>query len=492
MQNQSLKRATISGLFWSFSGLIGNQGVQFVIQITLARLLTPEDFGIIGMTTVFIAVAQSIADCGFGNALIREKNTSQEDYSTVFYFSFLVSLLLYIILFFSANAISIFFREPQLTLIIRVISLILIINSFYIIQISVMNKNLQFKAVTKILVFSSLLSGIIAIICAYNGFGVWSLVIRIVSMQLIQCILVFIYNFWLPSLVFRMDAFKRLYGFGWKLMASGVIDTMYQNLYYLIIGKAFSATELGYYSNAQKLRDIASSSISNSVQKVSYPVLSKIKDEHQRLRQGYRKMIRSVVFVTFPLMLGITVAAEPIIITIFGHKWFNSISYFQILCLAGMLFPLHALNLDILQVVGRTDLFLKLEVIKKVLGFASIGIVLFLNFGISGLLWVAVITSYISYFINSYYSAELISYSTSDQIKDIAPIFICSIIMTVIVFICGRIIPASYIVKLIIEVIVGIISYILVCKLFKIKELEEIQDIIKIYTNKLRRRGKSE
>ncbi len=492
MQQQSLKKVTISGLFWSFSGLIANQGVQFVIQIALARLLTPVDFGIIGMTTVFIALAQSFADCGFANALIREKDTSQEDYSTVFYFSFAVSLFLYLILFFSSNAISVFFREPQLTAVIRVIAIILIINSFSIIQITIMNKNLQFKTVTKVLVISSLLSGIIAIIFAYYGFGVWSLVIRTVSMQVIQCILVFIYNFWLPSPVFRMNSFKRLYGFGWKLMAAGVIDTMYQNLYYLIIGKAFTATELGYYSNAQKLRDIASSSISNSVQKVSYPVLSRIKDERQRLRQGYRKVIRAVVFVTFPLMLGIAVAAEPIILTMFGRKWFSSISYFQILCLAGMLFPLHALNLDILQVVGRSDLFLRLEVIKKVVGFTSISLVLFFNLGISGLLWAAVIVSYISYFINSYYSAELISYSAAEQIKDIAPIFMCTVIMAAVVFLCGRIITAGNLVKLFVETTVGVVSYLLACKILKLNELKEIIEIIKVFANKLRRREHSE
>lgn len=478
MEQTTLKKKTISGLFWSFSDLIANQGIQFIIQIILARLLVPKDFGIIGMITVFIAISQSFIDSGFTNALIREKEVSQEDYSTVFYFNLAMAVLMYAILFFSAGIISRFFKEPQLMAILRVIAIVLIINSFGLIQRTMLTKSINFKTQTKISIMSSIISGIIAVIFAYVGFGVWSLVIKTLTMQLIQSLLLCIYNKWVPSLVFRMDSFKKLFGFGWKLLVSGLINTLYNNLYFLIIGKAFSAIDLGYYTNAQKLRDTASQSISSSVQKVSYPVLSSIKEDKEKLRDGYKKIIKMSVFITFPLMIGLAVIANPLIRLIFGSKWINSIDSFQILCLAGMLFPLHAINLDILQVKGRSDLFLALEIIKKVIGLISIIIVLFFKLGIIGLLWAAVATSFIAYFINSYYSAEMLSYSTMDQIKDITPAFIASVLMMIVVYFSGIILPNNNLIKLIVQTIIGIVSYVSICKIMKLEELNNVNKLL--------------
>lgn len=480
MQNGStLKKKTIYGLFWSFSDLLANQGVQFIIQVILARLLVPEDFGIIGMITVFISVSESFIDSGFTNALIREKNPTQEDYSTVFYFNLFMAVFMYIILFFSAGTISNFFNEPRLIDILRVISLVLIINSFGLIQRTMLTKSINFKTQTKISVISSILSGIIAIIFAYFGFGVWSLVIRTLVMQFIQSFLLCIYNKWLPSLVFSVKSFKKFFGFGWKLLISGLINTLYNNIYLLIIGKKFSSTDLGYYTNAQKLRDVASQSITTSVQKVSYPTLSSIKEDEEKLRSGYKKIIKTSVYVTFPMMIGLLVVANPFIKLLFGEKWVNSISYFQILCLAGMLFPLHAINLNILQVKGRSDLFLGLEILKKVTAVIIIGIVLILKLGIIGLVWAMVINSYIAYFINSYYSAELLDYSTFEQIRDILPAFIASLLMGTIVYISGKVILSSNLVVLVIQILVGSVSYIAISKIMKIEEFNYLFETLK-------------
>lgn len=478
MQQTTLKKKTISGLFWSFSDLIANQGIQFIIQVILARLLVPKDFGIIGMITVFIAISQSFIDSGFSNALIREKEPSKEDYSTVFYFNLVMAILMYVILFLCANPISRFFNEPQLIAILRVLALVLIINSFGLIQRTMLTKSINFKTQTKISVISSIISGIIAVIFAYVGFGVWSLVIRTLAMQLIQSLLLCIYNRWLPSLVFRMDSFKRLFGFGWKLLVSGLINTLYNNLYYLIIGKSFSAIDLGYYTNAQKLNDTACQSISASVQKVGYPVLSSIKEDEDRLREGYKKIIKTSVFITFPLMIGLAAVANPLIRLIFGPKWVNSIKYFQVLCFAGMLYPLHAINLDILQVKGRSDLFLGLEIIKKVIGLLSIAIVLFSKLGILGLIWAVVINSYIAYFINSYYSAELLDYSTMKQIRDVTPVFIASISMGTMLYFSGAILPNSNLVKLVAEFIIGVVIYLGLCKVARIEELNTMSELL--------------
>jgi len=479
MQEQnSLKNKTITSMFWSFSDIIAKQGIQFVIQIFLARLLLPKYFGIIGMITVFIAISNSVIDSGFGNALIREKKVSQEDYSTVFYFNLATAVVMYIVLFFSADTISSFFNEPQLVAILRVLALVLIINSFGLIQRTMLVKKIDFKTQTRISVISSITSGIIGITFAYLGYGVWSLVIRILSMQFMLSLLLCLSNKWIPSLVFKINSFKRLFGFGWKLMVSGLIDTLYKNIYYVIIGKLFSAVELGYYTNAQKLRDITSQSITTSVQKVSYPVLSSIQGEDERLRLGYKKIIKNSVFITFPIMIGLAVIANPFINLLFGTNWVASIPYFQVLCFAGMLFPLHAINLNILKVKGRSDLFLGLEVIKKVVGVTSIGIVLFLKLGIMGLLWTAVLNSYVAYFINSYFSAELLSYSTREQIKDISPIFIVSIVMGTLVYFSGMMLPDNYFIKLLAQIFIGVVTYIGISRIAKIEELKTVYDLI--------------
>lgn len=480
----SLKKKTVKGLFWSFSEVVLNQGIQFIIQIFLARLLLPEQFGLIGMITVFIAVSNSIIDSGFTNALIREENATQEDYSTVFYFNLIVSVILYLILYISSPNISIFFGQVELNKVLRVLALTLIINSFGLIQRTILTRKINFRAQMNINVFSSLVSGVIAVFLAYKGFGVWSLVFRTLIMQAIQAILLSLVNRWKPSLVFSINSFKRLFGFGWKLLVSGLIDTLYNNLYYLVIGKCYSATDLGYYTNAQKLRDVAATSISTSVQKVTYPVLSSIKNNDNRLRNVYKKIIRSSVYITFPIMLGLAIIARPLILFLFGYNWINSIEYFQILCIAGMLYPLHAINLNILQVKGRSDLFLKLEIIKKIISVSLVAIAIISGWGILGLIWVMVLNSIISFIINSNYSKEIIDYSTWDQVRDISVIFLITLIMGGVSYFAGNILPDSNILKLFIQPLVGIIVYLILSWILKVEEFFAILKLLKGFIKK--------
>ena len=366
-----LKNKTIKGMFWSFSEIISSQGINFLVQIVLARLLVPEDFGLIGMMTIFIAVSQSLIDSGFTSALIREKNPSQSDYSTVFYFNLVTSVLIYITLFFSSGLISNFYNEPRLENIIKILSIVIIINSFGLIQRTILTKEVDFKTQTRITLVSSILSGIGAVLLAFLGFGVWALVFRNLIMQFIQALLLTLHNKWRPKLEFNIDSFKRLFGFGWKLLISGLLNTVYDNIYYLIIGRYFSTTSLGYFTNAKKLNDISSRTISQAVQKVSYPVLSEIQDDENLLRNGFKKIIKASTFINFPLMIGLASIADPLIKVVFGEKWIPSIPYFQILCFAGMFYALHAINLNILQVKGRSDLFLKLEIIKNYWSFIN-------------------------------------------------------------------------------------------------------------------------
>lgn len=486
----SLKDKTIKGLIWTFSDVVLNQGIQFVIQIFLARLLMPEEFGLIGMITVFIAVSNSIIDSGFSNALIREEKTTDEDYSTIFYFNLITSFILYLILYLISPIISKFFNQPQLSSILRVLAITLIINSFGIIQRTILIKKINFKVQMNINIVSSIISGVLAVILAYNGFGVWSLVFRTIVMQLMQSIMLSIVNRWSPKLIFSIKSFKKLFGFGWKLLISGLIDTLYNNIYYLVIGKVYSPTSLGYYTNAQKLRDVAATSISSSVQKVTYPVLSSIQSKEEKLKDAYRKIIKNSVYITFPIMVGIASVSKSLILILFGENWINSVSYFQILCLAGMLYPLHAINLNILQVKGRSDLYLKIELIKKGISVGIIFIVIILKLGILSLIWVSVLNSIISFFINSYYSKDIINYSTRDQLKDIYIILLITIFMGFITYNVGILINVSNILKLIIQTLVGISIYVLLSYVFKVEEFYTLLNIFKSATKNIMSFGK--
>ena len=486
-ESSNLRQKTASGLFWSFSDLVANQGIQFIIQVILARLLLVEDFGLIGMITIFIAISTSFIDSGFSQALIREQEAKQEDFSTVFLFNLAMACGLYVILFFSAPLVGNFFREPRLIAILRVLSLVLIINSFGLIQRVMLVRRIDFKTQTKISIIASVTSGIVAIILAYFGFGVWSLVIRTLTMQFLVAFLLSISNKWKPSLVFSVHSFKRLFRFGSRLLVSGLINTVYMNIYYVIIGKFFSATDLGYFSNGKKLEEMASHAVSTSLQRVTYPVLSSMQKEEARLRAGFAKIIRTSTFLNFPIMVFLAAIAGPLIDLVFGTKWLPSIPYFQILCFAGMLFPLHAINLNILQVKGRSDLFLKLEIIKKAITTVIIVAVLLLRLGIMGLIWGSVLSSYISYYINAVYSKKLISYSIKDQIKDILPSYLLSFSMGAIVYIVGLLMPGGDLIKLLVQTLVGFTTYIGLSKLFKIKELDIVKDLALSFVRKVRR-----
>ena len=483
-ESSNLRQKTASGLFWSFSDLIANQGIQFIIQVILARLLLPEDFGLIGMITIFISLSTTFIDSGFSQALIREQDAKQEDFSTVFYFNLAMASALYLVLFFAAPLISDFFREPKLIEILRVLSLVLIINSFGIIQRVMLVRRIDFKTQTKISIVASVVSGAVAVALAYFGLGVWSLVIRTLTMQFLVALLLSISNKWKPSLVFSMTSFKKLFRFGSRLLASGLLNTIYVNIYYVIIGRFFSATELGYFTNGKKLEEVASHAVSTSLQRVSYPVLSSMQKDENRLRAGFSKIIRTSTFINFPIMVFLAATAGPLIGLVFGEKWLPSIPYFQILCFAGMLFPLHAINLNTLKVKGRSDLFLKLEIVKKAITTAIIVTVLLLRLGIIGLLWGSVLSSYISYYINAVYSKKLISYSIKDQVKDILPSYILSFVMGALVLIVGLVMPGGDLVKLIVQVFVGFLTYVGLSKLFKIGELGIVRELLLSFLKK--------
>lgn len=487
MENQrSLKKKTIGGLFWSFGDLLGNQGIQFIIQVILARMLLPEHFGLIGMILVFIAISNSLIDSGFTQALIREQHVTQKDYSTVFYFNIAISLTVYLSLYIFAPYISLFFRESGLTEIIRVLTLGIIINSFGIIPRAILTKKVDFKAQAKANTLASVFSGLTAVIFAYAGFGVWSLVVRTLMLNMIQSLALVLMTKWKPSLIFSIASFRRLFGFGWKLLVSGLISTIYNNVIYLIIGRQYSAGQLGYYTNASKFNDLAAQTLTTSIERVTYPVLSSMQDEEDRLKQNYKRIIRLTAFLIFPVMIGLAAVGEPLILLVFGSQWEPMIIYFQLLCLSGMLYPIHALNLNILQVKGRSDLFLSLEILKITIGSILIFIAIWMEIGIVGLVAVVIMNSYISLFINTYFSGREISYSVKEQLKDLVPVYLITLTMGAAVYVAGMILPESNFLRMTLQIALGISFYIIACRVFKIKELKIIVELIFPLIKKMR------
>jgi teichuronic acid exporter len=472
----TLKQKTVSGLLWSSIDSFAGQGIAFIVGIILARILSPREFGLIGMITVFIALSESFINSGFSSALIRKKDCTDTDFSTVFYFNLAAGVLFFLLLFFTAPLIAGFFDEPQLKPIVQVLGVVLIIDSFTLIQRTILTKQIDFKLQARISVIASLGSGIIAIVMAYNGFGVWSLVAQRIAKQGLNSVFLWLWNRWRPLWVFSMQSFRELFGFGSKLLVSGLIETLYQNIYYLIIGKFFSAQELGYYTRANEFKSIPSQNLNGIISRVTYPVLASIQDDKKRLKNNYQKLIRSTMFITFVLMLGMAAVAEPMIITLIGEKWRPSIVYLQMLCFVGMMYPLHALNLNMLQVSGRSDLFLKLEVIKKILAIPTI--VIGVIWGIKIMICGMMVNTLIAYYLNSYWSGRFIGYSFKQQVLDILPSFALALAMAVFVYFLGLLLPFSNLFLLIVQITAGAIFILFFCEITRFRDYIFVKEIV--------------
>lgn len=478
-----IRGKAIKGVGWSFTDNIFNQGITFLVGLVLARLLTPEEYGLVGIISIFIAIFNSIVDSGFSNALIRKNDANDIDYNTVFITNLVLSLFLFFVLFFCAPVISYFFDQPKLIPLTRVMALIVIINAFAIVQRTIFIKNVDFKTLAKISLISSVTSGLVGIGMALADFGVWSLVCQLVSRQLLNSLFLWIYAKWYPTIQFSIKSFKDMFGFGWKLLVSGLIDTTWKEIYQIIIGKCYSPATLGQYTRAQQFSSIFSSNLTSIVQRVSYPILSEIQDDKVRLKYAYKKVIKVTMFITFCCMLGLAAIAKPMILTIIGEQWLPSVPFLQIICLQMMLYPLHAINLNMLQVQGRSDLFLKLEIVKKII--AIVPLVLGVFIGIYWMLLGSVITGFIAYYLNAFYSGRFIDYSIGEQIKDIMPSFTVASFMAIVVYGMSYInLPISLL--LVAQIITGFVITYIICEIFKLDSYLEIKEIALAYLNKIK------
>lgn len=475
MSEASLKNKTIKGTMWSAVENVTRMGVTFVVSIILARLLSPEEYGLIGILTIFIAIFNAIVDSGFTNALIRKQNATDTDYSTVFYTNLVLSVILAAALFFCAKPIAEFFERPELVALTKVMSSVVVINALSLVQRARTTKAIDFKTQTKITFISSIGSGAIGIAMAYMDYGVWSLVGQQISNQLFSTILFWIYNRWFPKLIFSLSSFKEMWAFGSKLLASRLVDTAWQEIYQVVIGKCNSPATLGLYTRAKQFADLCSSNLTTVVQRVSYPVLSSIQDDRVRLKLAYQRVIKTTMLPTFVLMMGVAVCAESMILVLIGEQWLECVPMLQIICTYGMLYPLHALNLNMLQVQGRSDLFLKLEVIKKIIAVGPLLLGIFVDIYL--MLAGSLLTSLISYYLNAYYSGPFLNYSIKEQVKDILPSSGVAMSMAVPVF-AMSFIPISPFVMLPLQIIVGAVITLVICEATKLPEYMELKGIV--------------
>lgn len=471
---ESLKKKTVRGTFWSAVDSISSQGVTFLVGLVLARLLTPHEYGLIGYIMILVAVFNSIVDSGFSNALIRKKDAGETDYSTAFIFNLAVSLVMVAAMVLVAVPFSRFFKEPQLVPLVRVMSVIVVINALALIQRTRLVKSVDFKTQTKASLISSVTSGAVGLAMAFGGLGVWSLVGQQISRQLVNTVCLWILNRWTPSWRFSWSSFRELFGFGWKLLVSGLIDTVWKEIYQLVIGKFYSTSTLGQYTRGKQFSDIFSSNMTSIVQRVSYPVLSSIQDERERMREGYRKIIRTTMLASFVLLFGLSAVAESLLTVLIGPRWLEAAHYLQIICFAASLYPLHAINLNMLQVQGRSDLFLKLEIVKKIIAVGPLLLGIFI--GIDWMLWGSLATSIIAYFLNARYSGTLIGYPIKAQIKDILPSFGVAAVMAACVFPLS-LLDLRPIWMLLVQLCAGAAVAIGLCEAFRLPEYLEIKNI---------------
>ncbi len=477
----NLKKKTLVGLIWQYAEKCGTQVVNFVVSIILARLLTPADYGLIGLITVFISVSLVFARSGMGQALVQKKDANDEDFSTVFYYSTVFSVIIYIGLFFAAPFIASFYDEPVLTNIIRALGITVIIGAFNSVQQSKVQREMNFKKFFYATLVGTLLSAGIGIGMAYMGFGVWALVWQQISSQLINTVVLYFAVKWRPLWLFSFTKMKQLFGYSWKLLCSSLLDTVYSNIYSLIIGKFYSSADLGYYNRGKHFPMLIIENVNGSINSVMFPVLSKIQDDRERFKATVRRSIKTSTYIIFPLMAGLAAVAEPLVRILLTDKWLPAVPFIQFCCFTYAFWPVHTANLQAVKALGRSDVFLKLEIIKKIYGVAIL--IITLPYGLTAMMFGRCISTVLSSIVNASPNKKLMNYSYMEQIKDMLPSMILSIVMCGAVLLVGMLDINLYLL-LTIQIIVGMAVYVGLSVVFKLECFTYVLNILKGFLKK--------
>lgn len=477
----SLKQKTLKGVSWSFVEQILTRGVNFVIGIILARLLSPTDYGLVGMLGIFIAISQLFVDGGLTSALIRTKEPSEKDFSTVYIINLTLSVVFYFLLFFSAPLVANFYNQPMLKPLMRAVAIILIISSVASVQGTLLTIRVDFKTKSLISILSAIISGTTGIVCAYKGLGVWALVAQSIASATAVTVFTLAFVRWIPKLVFSVESFKRLFSYSSKLLAASCISTIYDNVYPLVIGKKFSAADVGVFTRAGQFPNMANDTVVGALNRVAFPILSQVQDDNERLLRVYEKYIQLTCFIIFPLLMGLCGCAEPVVRLLLTEKWLACVPLMQIICFSKLLNGVTVINLNLLYVKGRSDLVLRLEFIKKAIAFTILFISMFFN--VTVMCYGLVLYSMIAAYLNSFYTKRILGYSFWQQMKSVLPYFFISLVVLAEALLFSRFI-GSDIWALALSIVVCPISYWIINKMSNLYAYKEAMDL---FRSKLKR-----
>ena len=476
----SLKSSVITSLVWKFLERIGTQGVQFVVAIVLARLLSPADFGLIALVTVFIALANVFVQSGLNTALIQKKDADNLDFSTVFYASLAIAALLYGVLFAGAPLIAGFYNgQIKLIPVIRVLGVVLLIGAVNSVQEAYVARNMMFRKLFYRSVSAIIPSGIFGVMLAYLGYGIWALVGQQLMNSALMCVIMWLTVKWRPQLAFSFIRFKSLFSFGWKLLCSALLDTAYRNIRDLVIGKLFSPADLGFYNRGDQFPKIIIANINASIQSVLLPSLSTVQDDKPRLKSLARRSIKTSAFLLLPMMAGLAAVAKPLTLLVLGEKWLPAVPFIQICCFSYAFWPIHTTNLSAINAVGRSDVFLKIEIFKKCYGLAILGLAIWLFRSPIGIAASAAVTAPLGSFVNAYPNKKLLNYGFGEQMKDFLPSFILALVMGAVVYVLSDLMDVSPILQLPLLAIFALCFYLGIAKLLRFECLEYIVNTIK-------------
>ena len=481
MKNENIKNEVISSLIWKFLERIGTQGVQFIVSIILARLLLPSDYGVVSMILVFTAIANVFIQTGFSTSLIQKKDSDELDFSSVFYISLLIAAICYVILFFAAPIIASFYNMPAITSILRVISLTLFFGAINSVQNAKIAKEMKFKKLFLSSLVAILISGTTGVLMAYKGFGPWALVGQQIANSIATTIILWFTSGWQPKLMFSINRVKSLLSYGWKILCSALLDTIYQNIYNLVIGKFYSSSTLGNYNKGEQFPKLIAVNVDGAISSVMLPAYSKQQDRKDKLKKMVRRSIVTSSLLLFPMMFGLAAVAETVVKVLLTENWLGCVPFMQLLCIVYALYPINTANLQVIKALGKSDYFLKLEIIKKVIGLFAL--IVTLPFGVLQMAIGQVLVAILSTFINAFPNRKLLNYNYFEQIKDLFPSLIISIIMFIIVYSFNFINLNMYIL-LIIQILVGVIIYFGLAYIFKLESLNYMIEILKSFLKK--------
>lgn len=469
MSQEDIKQKAVKGVFWSFCERFGSLLILFTANVVLARILTPEDFGLVGILMAFVMISQILIDGGLGNALIQQKKISTLDCSTVFYTNIAVAVGCYMTLFFGADAIAGYYNTPLLAELIKILGIVVVIDAFGAVQNNLLMKNVDFKRITIVKVTSALVSSTIAIIAAVCGLGVWSLVVQYVVNSVIRSLLLWLMSSWRPILAFSKISFVSLFSFGGPIMLAGLLSEAYRNLVVLIFGKCYTKADVGYYSQAKHLQDVPVTSIMTIVNQVTFPIFSKLQDDKEQLKRGLSRSVKVLTFLNFPLMMALVIMAEPIFRLVFGEQWIPSVPYFQWLCGGfGLLLVIHNTNINALKAVGKSKIVLLLEIIKRAFGLGLMFLFIYLGFDAISIMWAFAISSFVEFFLNGYFTGKYAGYGILSQMRDLIPNLIVALVASAAAY-SLTFINMHYLLLLVMQAITFVMVYLGVMKIAKVE-----------------------